>query len=81
MKLIVSWNVRINAVSVVPFTAQGCQTIVQTTLGVCVLCGEQRCKCCTFFKRVDIKHSTTEMFPRRRRYTFFEDSIANDKMI
>ena len=37
-----------NAVSVVPLIAQGCQTIVQATLGLRRLYGEQRCKCCTF---------------------------------
>ena len=41
-------NTCFNAVGVVLLIAQGCQTIVQATLGLRRLYGEQRCKCCTF---------------------------------
>ena len=48
-KQIVSKNARFNAVGVALLIAQGCQTIVQATLGSCMLCGEQRRRCCAFF--------------------------------
>ena len=48
LALIVLYNKRINAVGVVLLIAQGCQTIVQATLGERMLCGEQRRRCCAF---------------------------------
>ncbi|WP_219428249.1 hypothetical protein [Segatella salivae] len=38
-----------NAVGVVLLIAQGCQTIVQATLGLRMVGGEQRRRCCAFF--------------------------------
>ena len=46
---IVLQNARFNAVGVALLIAQGCQTIVQATLGLCILCVEQRHRCCAFF--------------------------------
>ena len=46
---IVLQNTRFNAVGVAFLIAQGCQTIVQATLGLCMVCGEQRHRCCVFF--------------------------------
>jgi len=45
---IVLQNTRFNAVGVVFLVAQGCQTIVQATLGWHMLCIEQRRRCCAF---------------------------------
>ena len=41
-------NTRFNAVGVALLIAQGCQTIVQATLGLRMLCVEQRRRCCAF---------------------------------
>ena len=38
-----------NAVGVALLIAQGCQTIVQATLGLRMVCVEQRRRCCAFF--------------------------------
>ena len=48
LALIVLLNKRFNAVGVAFLIAQGCQTIVQATLGESMLCGEQRHRCCAF---------------------------------
>ena len=42
-------NTCFNAVGVALLIAQGCQTIVQATLGLRMVCGEQRRRCCAFF--------------------------------
>ncbi len=41
-------NKRFNAVGVALLIAQGCQTIVQATLGLRMVCGEQRRRCYAF---------------------------------
>ena len=41
-------KIRFNAVGVAPLIAQGCQTIVQATLGSGMLCVGQRHRCCAF---------------------------------
>ena len=41
-------KIRFNAEGVVPLIAQGCQTIVQATLGKRMVCGKQRRRCCAF---------------------------------
>ena len=48
LALIVLYNKRINAVGVALLIAQGCQAIVQATLGERMVCGEQRRRCCAF---------------------------------
>ena len=55
LALIVSKNARFNAVGVVLLIAQGCQTIVQATLGWHMLCRKQRRRCCAFSAQSDIK--------------------------
>ena len=40
---------RFNAVGVALLIAQGCQTIVQATLGWSMVCVDQRHRCCAFF--------------------------------
>ena len=42
-------NTYFNAIGVVLLIAQGCQTIVQATLGLRMVGGEQRRRCCAFF--------------------------------
>ena len=42
-------NKRSNAVGAAGAIAQGCQTIVQATLGQHMVCVEQRRRCCAFF--------------------------------
>ncbi len=48
LALIVLQNARINAVGVALLIAQGCQAIVQATLGERMVCGKQRRRCCAF---------------------------------
>ena len=42
-------NVHFNAIGVAFLIAQGCQTIVQATLGLRMVCEKQRHRCCVFF--------------------------------
>ena len=49
LALIVLQNARINTIGVALLIAQGCQTIVQATLGWGIVCVEQRHRCCAFF--------------------------------
>ena len=44
----ISWNKRFNAIGIALLIAQGCQTIVQATLGELMVCVEQRHKCYAF---------------------------------
>ena len=56
-----------NAVSVVLLVAQGCQAIVQATLGYHMLCGEQRRRCCTFSAQSAINIGTKKYESRYKK--------------
>ena len=47
-------NTCFNAVGVAFLIAQGCQTMVQATLGLRVVCVEQRRRCCAFLAQFAI---------------------------
>ena len=64
------WIERTNAVGVAFLIAQGCQTIVQATLGLCMVCGEQRRRCCAFSAQSAINLLIITMFSQKKLNTY-----------
>ena len=71
---IVLQNARFNAVGVALLIAQGCQTIVQATLGSCMLCVEQRRRCCAFSALSAIKYFIITMPSQKKLNTYGVES-------
>ena len=71
---IVLQNTRFNAVGVAFLIAQGCQTIVQATLGLCMVCGEQRHRCCAFLALSAIKGFIVSVTSQKKLNTYGVES-------
>ena len=69
MPQIINQYAFLNAVSVVRLIVQGCQTIVQATLGQRMMCGEQRCKCCAFSAQSTINPIAISMSSQKKLNT------------
>jgi len=67
-------NTCFNAVGVALLIAQGCLTIVQATLGQRMMCGEQRCKCCTFSAQSIINPIAISMSSQKKLNTYGVES-------
>ena len=63
-----------NAVGVALLIAQGCQTIVQATLGERMLCVEQRHRCCAFFDQFAIYLLVITMPSQKKLNTYSVES-------
>ena len=74
MLQIINQHAFLNAVSVVRLIVQGCQTIVQATLGQRMMCGEQRCKCCAFSAQSTINPIAISMSSQKKLNTYGVES-------